>query len=126
MSYSIIETVNAPKAIGPYSQATSKNNTIYISGQIPLHPQTMVLANSFEEQTVQVFENIKAIVLAANGSMSQIVKLNIFLTDLNNFEVVNNIMKDYFAAPYPARATLGVAALPRQAQIEVDAILVTS
>ncbi|MGH8349208.1 MAG: RidA family protein, partial [Pseudomonas sp.] len=114
----------APAAIGTYSQAIKAGNTVYMSGQIPLDPKTMELVEGFEAQTVQVFENLKAVAEAAGGSFKDIVKLNIFLTDLSHFAKVNEIMGKYFDQPYPARAAIGVAALPKGSQVEMDAILV--
>lgn len=123
MSKTIISTENAPAAIGTYSQAVRVENTVYLSGQIPLNPATMEMVEGFEQQTVQVFENLKAVAEAAGGSLSDIVKLNIFLTDLGNFAALNEVMGRYFSAPYPARAALGVASLPRNACVEMDAVL---
>ena len=124
MPKEIIATASAPAAIGTYSQAIKAGNTVYLSGQIPLDPKTMELVQGFEEQTVQVFENLKAVIEAAGGSFKDVVKLNIFLTDLSHFAKVNEIMGRYFEQPYPARAAIGVAALPRGAQVEMDGILV--
>ncbi len=124
MSKRVIHSDKAPAAIGTYSQAIQAGNTVYLSGQIPLDPQSMQLVAGFEAQTVQVFENLKAVAEAAGGSLADIVKLNIFLTDLSHFATVNEIMGRYFQAPYPARAAIGVAALPRNALVEMDAILV--
>ena len=121
---SAVSTENAPAAIGPYSQAIQSGDHVYTSGQIPLDPKTMELVDGFEAQTVQVFENLKAVAEAAGGSFKDIVKLNIFLTDLSHFAKVNEIMGKYFQQPYPARAAIGVAALPRGSQVEMDAILV--
>ncbi|NLJ13334.1 RidA family protein [Denitrificimonas caeni] len=123
MSKTIISTENAPAAIGTYSQAVRVENTVYLSGQIPLNPTTMEMVEGFEQQTVQVFENLKAVAEAAGGSLDNTVKLNIFLTDLANFATLNEIMARYFNAPYPARAAVGVASLPRNACVEMDAIL---
>lgn len=123
MSKTIISTEHAPAAIGPYSQAVRVDNTVYMSGQIPLNPTTMEMAEGFEQQTVQVFENLKAVAEAAGGSLNDIVKLNIFLTDLSNFAVLNDVMARYFSAPYPARAAIGVASLPRDASVEMEAVL---
>ena len=123
MSKTIISTENAPAAIGTYSQAVRVDNTVYLSGQIPLNPVSMEMVTGFEQQTVQVFENLKAVAEAAGGSLDDIVKLNIFLTDLNNFATLNEVMGRYFSAPYPARAAVGVASLPRNACVEMDAIL---
>ena len=120
----IIETTRAPAAIGTYSQAVKTGTTVYLSGQIPLQPATMELvAGDFRAQVVQVLENLKAVAEAAGGSLADIVKLNVFLTDLENFAAVNEAMAEYFRPPYPARAAIGVAALPRSAQVEMDAVL---
>ena len=121
----IISTDKAPQAIGTYSQAVKVDNVVYISGQIPLIAETMeLLEGSVEEQIHQVFKNLLAIVQAAGGELGNIVKLNVFLTDLNNFPTVNQVMSEYFSEPYPARAAIGVAALPKDAAVEMDAILV--
>jgi reactive intermediate/imine deaminase len=124
MSKSVISTSQAPAAIGTYSQAIRAGNTVYLSGQIPLDPQSMQLVEGFEAQTVQVFENLKAVIEAAGGSFADLVKLNIFLTDLSHFAKVNEVMGRYFQQPYPARAAIGVASLPRGAMVEMDGILV--
>jgi reactive intermediate/imine deaminase len=124
MSKTDISSPNAPAAIGTYSQAIKAGNTVYLSGQIPLDPQTLELVQGFEEQTVQVFENLKAVIEASGGSFKDVVKLNIFLTDLSHFAKVNEVMGRYFEQPYPARAAIGVASLPRGAQVEMDGILV--
>lgn len=124
MTKSVIHSDKAPAAIGTYSQAIKAGNTVYMSGQIPLDPATMELVDGFEAQTVQVFENLKSVAEAAGGSFKDIVKLNIFLTDLGNFATVNEVMGRYFQQPYPARAAIGVAALPKGSQVEMDAILV--
>jgi len=124
MPRTVISTDKAPAAIGTYSQAIKAGNTVYLSGQIPLDPTTMELVDGFEAQTVQVFENLKAVAEAAGGSLKDVVKLNIFLTDLGNFATVNEVMSRYFQQPYPARAAIGIAALPKAAQVEMDAILV--
>jgi len=125
MSKSIIQTTNAPAAIGTYSQAVKAGNTVYLSGQIPLVPSTMeMVSEDFEAQAVQVFENIQAVVKAAGGSIANLVKVNIFLTDLGQFATVNEVMSRYFKEPYPARAAVQVSALPRGAQIEIDAVMV--
>lgn len=123
MSKTIISTENAPAAIGTYSQAVRVDNTVYLSGQIPLNPKTMEMVEGFEQQAIQVFENLKAVAEAAGGSLNDIVKLNIFLTDLGNFAALNEVMGRYFTAPYPARAAVGVASLPRNACVEMDAVL---
>ena len=120
-----VSTPAAPQAIGPYSQAVRAGDTVYLSGQIPLDPQTMeIVGGSFEAQARRVFENLRAVATAAGGDLSRAVKLNIYLTDLGNFAELNRVMAEYFTAPYPARATLGVASLPRGAAVEVDAVLV--
>lgn len=124
MTKSVIHSDKAPAAIGTYSQAIKAGNTVYMSGQIPLDPATMELVEGFEAQTVQVFENLKSVAEAAGGAFKDIVKLNIFLTDLSNFATVNEVMGRYFQQPYPARAAIGVAALPKGSQVEMDAILV--
>ncbi len=121
----IISTEKAPSAIGPYSQAVKVDNTVYISGQIPLNPETMQVEDmAFEAQAVQVFENMKAITEEAGGSMADIVKLTILLSDLANFAEVNEVMMRYFSEPYPARAAYAVKALPKDVDIEVEAIMV--
>lgn len=120
---SIIQTAQAPKAIGPYSQAVLVGKTLYCSGQIPLVPETMQLvAGDVEAQAKQVIQNLKAVLEAAGGSLSDIVKLTIYLTDLNNFAKVNDVMAKTFSEPYPARATIGVSALPKNAEVEIEAI----
>jgi len=124
MSKTVIHTDNAPAAIGTYSQAIKAGDTVYLSGQIPLDPKRMELVEGFEAQTVQVFENLKAVCEAAGGSLADIVKLNIFLTDLANFATVNEVMSRYFQQPYPARAAIGISALPKGAQVEMDGIMV--
>jgi reactive intermediate/imine deaminase len=121
----VIKTADAPQAIGTYSQAVRAGNTVYLSGQIGLDPKTMELVDGIEKQIHQVFQNIKAVAKAAGGNMSDIVKLNVFLMDLGNFALVNEIMATYFGEPYPARAAVGVAALPRGALVEMDAIMIT-
>ncbi|MNZ22719.1 Enamine/imine deaminase [compost metagenome] len=124
MLKTVITTKQAPTAIGTYSQAIRAGNTIYMSGQIPLDPQTMRLVEGFEAQTIQVFENLQAVARAAGGSLRDIVKLNIFLTDLSHFATVNEVMGRYFQPPYPARAAIGVAALPLGALVEMEAVLI--
>ncbi len=120
----IISTLNAPAAIGTYSQAVRVNDTVYISGQIPLNPQSMEMVNeSFEAQAVQVFENLKAVAAAAGGDLSDFVKITVLLSDLKYFAQVNEIMAQYFSAPYPARAAYAVKALPKDADIEIEAIM---
>ncbi|ARU55441.1 MAG: RidA family protein [Pseudomonadales bacterium] len=121
---SIIQTDNAPKAIGTYSQAVKVGNTVYLSGQIALDPESMELVGGdISQQIKQVFENLKAVCEASGGTLQNIVKLNIFLTDLGNFATVNEIMATYFEQPYPARAAVGVAALPKGAEVEMDGVL---
>ena len=121
----IISTENAPAAIGTYSQAVQAGNTVYISGQIPLDPSTMTLvSDNFAEQAHQVFRNLRAIAQAAGGDLKDMVKLNVFVLDLANFQTLNEVMGEYFSQPYPARAALGVAQLPKDAQVEIDAIMV--
>ena len=125
MAKTIIKTSAAPEAIGTYSQAVSTGQTVYLSGQIPLVPDTMKLVEgNIEAQIRQVFDNLAAVAEAAGGSFADIVKLNIYLVDLGHFPHVNEIMAQYFNEPYPARAAVGVAALPRQAMVEMDAIMV--
>lgn len=125
MSRQIIHTDDAPAAIGTYSQAVRVGDTVYISGQIPLDPKTMTLLNaSIEDEIHQVFKNLSAIAKAAGGSLDKVVKLNVFLTDLAHFPKVNEIMAQYFSQPYPARAALGISALPKGANVEADAIVV--
>ncbi len=119
----IIATNNAPAAIGTYSQAVRTGDLVFLSGQIPLDPKTMELVQGFSEQTHQVFKNIKAVVEAAGGNMDQLVKLNIFVMDLANFATLNEIMAEYFTQPYPARAAVQVAGLPKGAEVEIEAIL---
>ena len=120
----IIATDKAPAAIGTYSQAIKVGNTVYLSGQIPLDPATMnMVEGDIEASIVRVFENLKAVSEAAGGSLQDVVKLNVFLTDLGNFAKVNEVMARYFTEPYPARAAIGVAALPKGAEVEMDAIL---
>lgn len=125
MSREIISTDSAPQAIGTYSQAVITGNTVYLSGQIPLIPATMeMVAGDMEAQIRQVFENLSAVCSAADGSLADIAKLNIFLTDLSHFPLVNTVMSEFFQEPYPARAAVGVAALPKDAGVEMDAIMV--
>lgn len=120
----VITTNNAPTAIGTYSQAIQTGSTVYLSGQIPLLPETMeIISDDISEQINQVFRNLSAVAEAADGSLDDIVKLNVFLTDLSHFPTVNEIMATYFNQPYPARAAIGVAALPKGAAVEMDAIL---
>ncbi|MBV1873241.1 MAG: RidA family protein [Gammaproteobacteria bacterium] len=125
MNREIIATEQAPEAIGTYSQAVKINNTVYLSGQIPLIPLSMELIDGdMEKQITQVFENLKAVCEAAGGELKDIVKLNIFLTDLSHFALVNEVMARYFVQPYPARAALGIASLPKGAEVEMDGIMV--
>jgi reactive intermediate/imine deaminase len=125
MNREVIETPLAPKAIGTYSQAIKFNDTIYLSGQIPLDPESMMLVGGDAAvQIRRVFDNLRAVAQAAGGGLADIVKLNVFLTDLANFPLVNEIMSEYFSAPYPARAVVGVAALPKGAEVEMDGIMV--
>lgn len=127
MGRSIIHTDRAPAAIGPYSQAVRVGDTVYLSGQIPLHPQSgEVVDGDFEALTRQVFDNLAAVAKAAGGSLDDLVKLNIFLTDLDHFQTVNRIMAEYLNEPYPARAAVQVAALPRGVPVEMDGVLVLS
>ncbi len=124
---SVIHTDKAPKAIGTYSQAVKAGDTVYLSGQIPLDPETMeVVPGDFAAKTRQVFENLKAVCEAAGGELRDIVKLNIYMTDLSNFATVNEIMATYFQEPYPARAAVGVAALPKGVPVEMEAVMVLS
>lgn len=125
MAKHIIQTDLAPKAIGTYSQAVKVGHTVYLSGQIPLDPATMTLVEGdMEAQIRRVFDNLQAVAEAADGGLADVVKLNVFLTDLAHFPLVNQIMAEYFTEPYPARAAIGVAALPRGAAVEMDAVLV--
>ncbi|MCH7502347.1 MAG: RidA family protein [Proteobacteria bacterium] len=125
MNKEAIHSDNAPAAIGTYSQAIRAGEFVFLSGQIPLDPATMELVGGdFEARARRVFDNLTAVAAAAGGSLDQIVKLTVYLTDLDNFAAVNRVMEDYFAVPYPARAALGVASLPKGADIEADAILV--
>lgn len=124
MNKKIIATAAAPAAIGPYSQAVQAGNTVYLSGQIGLDPATMQMAEGIDAQVARVFDNLKAVAAAAGGSLADAVKVNIYVTDLANFAKVNDAMTQAFSQPYPARATVQVAALPRGALVEVDAVLV--
>jgi len=129
MSKNKIHSDNAPQAIGTYSQAVSvvAGKTVYLSGQIPLIPSTMeMVSDSIEDQIKQVFENLKSVCIASGGNLNDIVKLNVFLTDLTNFSKVNEIMASYFDEPYPARAAVGIKELPRAASVEMDAVMVIS
>jgi reactive intermediate/imine deaminase len=124
MKRSIVSTQNAPAAIGTYSQAVRAGDTLYLSGQIGLDPATGQLVEGIENQIHRVFENLKAVTEASGASLGEVVKLNVYLTDLANFARVNEAMAKYFSQPYPARAAVGVASLPRGAQVEADAIVV--
>lgn len=125
MRRKIITTDKAPKAIGTYSQAVQIDNIVYLSGQIPLVPATMELVEGgMDVQIIRVFDNLSAVTKAAGGCLNDIVKLNIFLTNMSHFPLVNNIMSDYFNTPYPARAAIGVSCLPKNAEVEMDAIMV--
>lgn len=126
MSKQIIQTDNAPQAIGTYSQAVKVGDTVYLSGQIGLDPASMQMVEGIDNQIQRVFDNLKAVAAAAGGSLQDVVKLNVYLTDLSNFAKVNEIMGTYFSQPYPARAAVGVAQLPRNALVEMDAIMVIS
>ena len=118
-----ISTPGAPQAIGPYSQAVRAGDTVYLSGQIPLDPKTMQLVEGFEDQVKRVFENLRAVCRAAGGDFDRVTRVTIYLTDLANFPKVNELMQAYFREPYPARVTIGVASLPRAAQVEIDAVM---
>ena len=125
MAKQIIHTDQAPQAIGTYSQAVRVGDTVYLSGQIPLVPATMELVDGdMEAQIRRVFDNLQAVARATGGDLSDVVKLNIFLTDLAHFPLVNQLMAEYFSQPYPARAAIGVAALPKGAAVEMDAVMV--
>jgi reactive intermediate/imine deaminase len=125
MTKTIINTTDAPQAIGTYSQAVKVDNTVYISGQIPLDPASMeVVEGGINAQITRVFDNLKAVAAASGGSLADVVKLNIYLVDLGNFPTVNEIMAQYFQEPYPARAAIGVSALPKGVGVEMDAVLV--
>jgi reactive intermediate/imine deaminase len=125
MKKTSVNTAAAPKAIGTYSQAVKVDNTVYLSGQIPLIAQTMELEEGdMRSQIARVFDNLSAVAKAAGGSLQDAVKLNVYLTDLTNFPIVNEVMATYFKEPYPARAAVGVAALPRGVAVEMDAVLV--
>jgi reactive intermediate/imine deaminase len=125
MSKEVIHTHKAPQAIGTYSQAIKVDSTVYLSGQIPLNPVTMeVVTEDITMQIRQVFENLLAVALEAGGSFNDIVKLNVYLTDLTHFPMVNEIMSEYFTPPYPARAVIGASALPKGVAVEMDAIMV--
>jgi reactive intermediate/imine deaminase len=125
MTRKTIQTDLAPQAIGTYSQAVRCGDSVYLSGQIPLVPQTMELVEGgMEAQIRRVFDNLSAVAVAAGGSLADVVKLNVYLVDLGHFALVNQVMAEYFQEPYPARAAMGVAALPRGAQVEMDAVMV--
>ena len=124
MNKQVITSDNAPAAIGPYSQAIKVGNTVYLSGQIPLDPKTMEVVEGMEQQICQVFDNLSAVAEASGGKLQDIVKLNIFLTDLGHFALVNEVMSRYFQQPHPARAAIGVAALPKGVPVEMDGIMV--
>lgn len=124
MQKTIVSTPHAPQAIGTYSQAVKAGDTVYLSGQIGLDPATMTMVEGVEAQIHQVFRNLRAVSEAAGGSLADMAKLNVFLTDLGDFAKVNEIMAQYFSQPYPARAAVGVAALPRNALVEADGVLV--
>ena len=125
MSLSIISTEQAPAAIGPYSQAVQVGNTVYLSGQTPIDPASgELVAGDIGAQARQVFENLKAVLTAAGLGFDNVARVGIYLTDLGNFAAVNEIMKTYFSEPYPARSTIGVAALPKSAQVEIDMVAV--
>lgn len=127
MARTIVQTDKAPRAIGTYSQAVKVDNTVYLSGQIPLDPASMeMVSGDIEVHIRRVFDNLRAVSQAAGGDLKDIVKLNVFLTDLGNFARVNQIMAEYFKEPYPARAAVGVASLPKGAEVEMDAIMVIS
>jgi len=124
MGKQAIHSDDAPAAIGTYSQAVKTGNLVFLSGQIPLDPATMDFVDGdFEARTRQVFDNLRAVAIASGGHLNQVVKLTVFLTDLANFATVNKVMEDYFEQPYPARAAVGVAALPKGADVEADAVL---
>jgi reactive intermediate/imine deaminase len=124
MTKSIISTPHAPAAIGTYSQAVRCGDTVYLSGQIGLDPKTMLLAEGIDNQIIQVLNNLKAVAEAAGGTMNDFVRLTVYLTDLAHFAKVNDYMSQYFTQPYPARAAVGIASLPRQALVEIDGIMV--
>ena len=126
MRKTIIKTEAAPQAIGTYSQAVKVGDTVYLSGQIGLEPTSMQMVEGIENQIHRVFQNLQAVALAAGGSLADVVKLNLLLTDLGHFAKVNEIMAQYFSQPYPARAAVGVASLPRAALVEADAVMVLS
>ncbi len=124
MSRTPISTPDAPQAIGTYSQAVRTGSTVYLSGQIPLDPASgQLVAGDMEAQVRRVFDNLRAVALASGGDLDSVVKLNVYLTDLGHFQLVNQVMAEYFSEPYPARAAVGVAALPRGAAVEMDCVL---
>lgn len=125
MTRKAIATPDAPSALGTYSQAVRAGDTVYLSGQIPLVPDTMELVSGTREQIHQVFRNLRAVARAAGGDFGDVVKLNIYLTDLEDFALVNEVMAEYFDEPYPARAAVGVASLPKDARVEIEGVLVT-
>ncbi len=124
MNRTTISTPNAPGAIGTYSQAVNVDGTVYLSGQIALDPESMELVEGTRVQIDRVFQNLRAVAEAAGGDLSQIVKLNVYLTNLEDFPVVNEVMSEYFGEPYPARAAVGVAALPKGSQVEIEGVMV--
>ena len=125
MKRSVIHTDRAPAAIGTYSQAVRSGDTVYLSGQIPLDPRTMELVEGgIEAQTRRVFDNLAAVAEASGGTLANLVKLNVYLTDLGNFPVINQVMADYFSEPYPARAAVGISALPKGSMVEIEGVLV--
>tara|TARA_R110000868_G_scaffold380784_1_gene646924 strand:+ start:94882 stop:95262 length:381 start_codon:yes stop_codon:yes gene_type:complete len=125
MAKQIIDTALAPPAIGTYSQAVKVNDTVYLSGQIAMHPETGdLVSDDFKAQAEQMFQNLKAVCQAAGGDLADIVKLNLYLTDLANFAIINEVMGQHFEAPYPARAAIQVSALPKGAKVEVDGVMV--
>lgn len=124
MTRNVIKSLDAPEAIGPYSQAVRHGNTVWLSGQIPLDPETMtVVAGGIDEQAHRVFMNLRAVCEAAGGSLDGVLKVNIYMTNLGDFARVNKVMAEYFSEPYPARATVGVAALPLGVEVEMEAVL---
>ncbi len=125
MNKQIIHSDQAPQAVGTYSQAVRVGDTVYLSGQIPLDPTTMeMVGGSMDDQVRRIFDNLSCVCTAAGGSLSDLVRLGVYLTDMNHFPVVNKVMEEYFEPPYPARSAIGVADLPKGAQVEVDAIMV--
>ncbi|HEX7964328.1 MAG TPA: RidA family protein [Gammaproteobacteria bacterium] len=127
MARTSVFTDQAPRAIGPYSQAVRAGNTVYLSGQIPLDPRTgELVSGDIKQETRRVFENLKAVASTAGDGLKDVVRVTIFLTDLGHFPQVNEVMAEYFQEPYPARATIGVAALPRGARVEIDAVMVVA